>query len=74
MDFLKFCCVKLISTFVGGVIFLLVILGFVFTGKHAPWVLYSLMGLVVVYIFVYCWYEDYTKTKKYRENYGKKRK
>lgn len=74
MDFLKFCCVKLVSTIVGAVIFLLVILGIALIGERAPWVLYSLMGLVVVYVFVYCWYEDYAKTKKYRENYGGKGK
>lgn len=74
MGFLKFCCIKLIKTFIGVIIVLGVILGYALLHEHAPWINYLLIGVVIAYIFLRCWWEDYEKTKKYRESYGYNRK
>lgn len=72
MGFLKFCCIKLLKTLIGALIVLGAILGYALLSKQAPWVDWVLICAVIVYIFLRCWWEDYEKEQRYKQNLKRK--
>lgn len=72
MGFLKFAAIKLISSLFGALLVMGAVLLFALLDKHAPWVNYSLIGILIAYVFVWCWYEDYKKKQRYKQNLKRK--